>query len=61
MTRGRRSLSRILAAGQRSEIGLKEVLTAAGFPGLAIGIANAFFYMTGMSASPTKRLNRAVR
>ena len=45
---GRISASKILAAGERSDIGLKLEPSSAGLPGLSRGIILPVFHMDGM-------------
>ena len=53
---GRISFSRILEAGQRREIGRKDLPWFAGLPALRRGIMMACFQMAGIHAVITERL-----
>ena len=59
--RGRTRRSRTLEAGQRREIGRKEVLRVRGLPGLGTGRIRACFQMAGRLAWARERLKRWVR
>ena len=53
---GRRSLSRILEAGHKREMGRYDELWSAGFPALSKGIMMACFHWAGRHAELTERL-----
>ena len=59
--KGRISFSRILAAGQRREMGRKDLPWTAGLPALRIGMMMAVFQMEGMVAELMERLKMSVR
>ena len=61
LKKGRRHLSRIIDAGERSEIGRYDFESSAGLPGFGTGKTTAFFHIDGSSAFWTDRLKSLVR